>query len=82
MMGEQREEHDKVNHPTHYTKGIETYKYIDSWSMDYPTGNVIKYITRAAHKGTQLIDLKKARWYLDKLIEAASHEDFNKRGSK
>ena len=77
-MGEQREEHDKVNHPTHYTKGIETYKYIDSWSMDYPTGNVIKYVTRAAHKGTQLIDLKKARWYLNRLIEEVEQKQEDK----
>ena len=35
-------------------------------------GNVIKYIARAGSKGPALEDLKKARHYLDKLIEISS----------
>lgn len=35
-------------------------------------GNAIKYLARAGHKGDALEDLKKARHYLDKLIEESS----------
>lgn len=63
---------DMVNHPPHYNKGIETTKYIDSWDMGFAQGNVIKYVTRYnlkhEDKQKQLEDLKKARWYLDDLI--------------
>ena len=66
---------DKINHPKHYNvnwagdKAIETYAYIRSWRMDYPESNIIKYVTRHPYKGKSLEDLKKARWYLNKLIE-------------
>tara|TARA_R110000787_G_scaffold102087_2_gene207859 strand:- start:2116 stop:2325 length:210 start_codon:yes stop_codon:yes gene_type:complete len=60
---------DMVNHPDHYTKGIETIEYINSWGMGYVVGNIIKYITRYPYKGTPLKDLEKARWYLDYLIK-------------
>ena len=59
---------DLINKPKHYTKGIETTKYIRSWDMDYARGNVIKYVTRCPYKGDKLSDLKKARWYLEVLI--------------
>lgn len=63
--------YEEINHPNHYTRGIETSKYIRSWGMDFHTGNIIKYVTRAPYKGKYLSDLKKARWYLEKLIEEA-----------
>tara|TARA_Y100000310_G_C20340268_1_gene649455 strand:- start:112 stop:435 length:324 start_codon:yes stop_codon:yes gene_type:complete len=43
--------------------------YIDSWDFDFTTGNIIKYVSRHKLKGRPLRDLKKARWYLDRLIE-------------
>ena len=62
------EEKEMVDHPSHYNQGIETIEYIESWSMNFNTGNVIKYVTRAGHKNDRLEDLKKARWYLDREI--------------
>ena len=63
-------EEEHVNHPEHYTKGgIEVHDFISAWRMDFDTGNVIKYVTRAPYKNNKLEDLKKARWYLNKLIE-------------
>ncbi len=59
---------DMINHPSHYTKGIETIDYIKSWDMDYIEGNIIKYITRYKYKNKKE-DLEKCRWYLNKLIE-------------
>ena len=59
---------DPVNHPEHYTKGIETLDYINSWEMNFMQGNVIKYVTRYPYKNG-LEDLKKARNYLNRLIQ-------------
>ena len=33
---------NRVNHPSHYNKGIETIDYIESWNMDFNIGNVIQ----------------------------------------
>lgn len=58
---------DMVNHPKHYNRGIETIDYIESHNMDFNEGNVIKYVTRYKDKNG-LEDLKKAKWYLDRVI--------------
>jgi len=57
---------DKIN-PDYYRSGIETADYIESNKMDYFQGNVIKYVTRFKRKNG-LEDLKKAEWYLQRLI--------------
>jgi len=60
--------HDPVNHPRHYTQGkIEVIEYIEDQGMGYHAGNVIKYVSRYKLKGG-VEDLRKARWYLDRLI--------------
>ena len=58
----------KIN-PDHYKQGkIEVIDFIIDQKMDYLTANVQKYIARWRFKDG-LCDLKKARWFLDKLIE-------------
>lgn len=65
---------DAVNHPPHYKiGGIETIDFIEAKGLDYNLGNVVKYVTRADHKGNKLQDLEKARWYLDRAI--SNHTD-------
>lgn len=65
---------DTVDHPPHYkTGGIEPIDYMKAKLTKeqfdgFLIGNVIKYVSRYSHKNG-LEDLKKARWYLDKLIE-------------
>ena len=62
---------EQVNHPSHYNAGkIETIDIIDDlgFADDFYLGNVIKYLARAKHKGTELADLQKAKWYLDRKI--------------
>ena len=60
---------DNVNSPSHYkVGGIETIDFIEAKSLSYNLGNVIKYLTRADHKGNKLEDLKKAQWYLNREI--------------
>ena len=62
-----REAVDKVNHPPHYkVGGIETIDFIEAKKLNYNLGNVIKYITRADHKGSRNEDLQKALWYLNR----------------
>lgn len=52
---------DVVNHPPHYTRGkIEVIDFIEDQQFPYHLGNVIKYISRAGHKGDKLEDLKKS----------------------
>lgn len=68
LMEEKKKEN--VNHPKHYTmKGIEPIEYIESHDFNFNLGNVIKYVSRADYKGSEIEDLKKAKWYLEKEIE-------------
>ena len=76
---EESQENDIINHPEHYTKGgIEVREFIDSWHLDFNSGNVIKYVVRAPYKGTELQDLKKAQNYLNHLIELKEKKEANK----
>ena len=65
---------DNVNHPAHYGQGqIEAISYIQDFLNDdeyigYLRGNIAKYMHRWRYKNG-VEDLKKARWYLDRLIE-------------
>ena len=62
---------DLVNQPPHYTAGgIETIDFIEAKKLNYNLGNVIKYLTRADHKGNKLEDLRKAQWYLTREINS------------
>ena len=70
---------DMVNHPNHYTQGgIECIKAIEA-SMppdgfqDYCKGNILKYVWRFRQKNG-LEDLKKARVYLNWMIESVEKE--------
>jgi hypothetical protein len=64
---------DNVNHPAHYRLpgGGETIDFIDaacgSGAEYYYQGNILKYVCRYREKGGAE-SLKKARWYLDRLI--------------
>ena len=60
---------DPVNHPEHYTShpsGIECIDVVES--MGFCVGNAIKYLWRAGMKGSAIVDLRKARWYIDREI--------------
>jgi len=60
---------ERVNHPSHYNHGdIEVIDAIEDWDLNFCEGNVIKYVARHRHKGEPLEDLKKAKWYLERLI--------------
>ena len=67
---------DMVNHPSHYKakNGMEVIDVIEAFTANLNgyeathTGNVIKYICRWKEKNG-LEDLKKAQWYLNRLIK-------------
>jgi hypothetical protein len=66
---------DVVNHPAHYTEtgGIECIEAIEAQLtteeyLGYLRGNCVKYLWRWRNKGG-LVDLNKASWYLQRLIE-------------
>ena len=67
---------DPVNHPSHYQgNGVECIDCIESAvsGLDgfhaFCAGNAIKYIFRFSHKNG-VEDLRKAEWYIDRLIKA------------
>lgn len=68
---------DPVNHPAHYTAGsVEVIDILEQAVAQAPDAvrgglqwQVLKYLHRMWHKGNSLQDARKARWYLDRLIE-------------
>lgn len=59
---------DNIN-PKHYKQGkIEVIDFILDQKMSYLEGNIIKYVSRYKLKNG-IEDLKKAQWYLNKLME-------------
>lgn len=67
---------ETVNHPNHYQSatGLEVIDVIEAFTANlsgieaWDTGSVIKYVCRWKEKNG-LEDLKKAKWYLEDLIE-------------
>jgi hypothetical protein len=68
---------EMVQHPEHYNipGSIEVIDFIESWNLDFNEGNVVKYVTRRKHKSNPLEDLKKARFYIDRLIALQEREE-------
>lgn len=67
---------DVVNSPPHYTAGgIEAIDAIEAALSDEGfrgalKANILKYMWRYEKKADPVADLRKARWYLDRLIAA------------
>lgn len=77
-----------VDHPDHYNTlpavcdkcgdPIECIEVVRH--LDFNTGNAIKYIWRARHKGNTIEDLQKAVWYLqDEIEELIKERDLAKK---
>ena len=73
---ESLDEDDKVNSPSHYTRGdIEVIDIIKQLTQGYEpfeaylVGNTIKYLARANFKENKQQDLEKAQWHINKLLE-------------
>jgi hypothetical protein len=64
-----RKSASSVDHPPHYRahpSGVECIEIAEH--LNFCLGNVIKYVWRAGEKGSELEDLRKARWYLEREI--------------
>ncbi|MBT69308.1 MAG: hypothetical protein CL432_04080 [Acidimicrobiaceae bacterium] len=65
--------------PEHYQSNtkLEAIDVIEAFDLNFHRGNVIKYVLRAGkksekgyeNKDKQLEDLKKAKWYLERVIK-------------
>ena len=63
---------DQINSPKHYSQGGE-FECIDALEAlgiaeDYCRGNALKYLWRMNDKGQTLADVKKAQWYVNRLV--------------
>ena len=73
-------EHDNVKNPLHYSYGGMQLKDVWKLCMSFEAlcglfkGNIMKYLWRYEHKNG-VEDLKKARQYLDWLIEVVENEN-------
>lgn len=82
---------DNVERPSHYTSGgiecidamkamlagYEQAKIATKFYWHFLSGQVLKYLWRWPLKERPLQDLKKARWYLDRLIDDVEKQDEN-----
>lgn len=82
-------ENTPVEHPSHYTSGgiecidamkamlsgYEQTKIVTKFYWHFLSGQVLKYLWRWPLKERPLQDLKKASWYLDKLISDVEAQD-------
>ena len=68
---------EEVNSPEHYKLNHDGIECIDAIHAtmspiafcEYLRGTVLKYLWRCNYKEDKLKDLRKAQWYLEKLIE-------------
>lgn len=65
---------DVVNSPAHYQHGeMETITAIEGLGLGFHAGNVVKYLARYRWKHSDkkggVQDLRKAAWYLNRLID-------------
>lgn len=76
-MTEEELNKEEIDHPERYGGDTvyECIKVLKAWVSDeeykgFLRCNAIKYLCRVGKKDEAVQELKKARWYLDKLIEA------------
>lgn len=70
---------DPVNNPEHYQQGrMECLDAIEALGLDYHQGQVLKYLVRYKYKHgdleKQVEDLKKAEFYLKRLIDLVEEQ--------
>lgn len=66
---------DPVSAPTHYTRlDPQPIDVIEAWGLPWHEAQILKYIARAGYKDDRLTDLRKAKFYLDRLIAKVERE--------
>ena len=70
--------------PNYYNSDtIEAIDVIQAWDLNFCLGNTVKYIARNGKKDPekQIVDLKKALWYLNRHIESLERIENGKRAA-
>ena len=70
---------DNVNRPDHYLQSaMQPIDAIEGLNLGYHAGNILKYLYRYRYKHQQISgqveDLRKARYYLDRLIAISEEQ--------
>ena len=61
---------EMVNHPSHYQSGgIEAIDVIEAFGLGFCLGNAVKYILRCGKKDSDIQELSKAAWYIEREIK-------------
>lgn len=69
LLGLGTEQTDEIDKAQQYNRGkFEVIEVLDDWQLDHYRATVITYLARAPHKGSCLKDLRKAKYYLDRLV--------------
>lgn len=66
---------DLVNHPQHYAEHYDHEVIELTQHLSFCLGNAVKYILRAPFKGTELLDLQKAEWYVRRMVDEFSADE-------
>lgn len=69
---------DEINHPSHYNQTtLQPIEVVETWGLGFHLGLVVKYLCRAGKKpgNSELKDLRKARWYLDRYIKLKESDE-------
>lgn len=67
---------DLVNHPKHYAANRVEFEPVDlTERLPHPLASAVEYILRAPFKGSELLDLKKAVWWLQRYQTGRHAED-------
>lgn len=69
---------DNINHPAHYEAAGYLVQPIDvTEGLPFCLGNAVKYLARAGKKNgsPEVEDLKKARWYIERQMQAWKDAD-------
>jgi len=79
---------DMVNNPPHYTRGsIEAIDYMEAKSTPEEFAGhlrltALKYLSRTGYKDDALQDLKKAQWYVNRLVKHSEKQTVLKKWFK
>lgn len=64
--------------PKYYTSLVpEPIDVIEKWNLGFHVGTILTYLVRYQEKGNRLLDLKKARFYLERLIRIEEESLFS-----
>jgi len=80
MKKEIKQGEEIVEHPGHYNHGkFECIDIIEDLNLNFNLGSVLKYLWRCGFKDSEITELEKARWYLDREIQTRKNRISNKK---